>query len=131
MRIGLVCPYNIFRGGGVQECVLALQKELKWRGHSAKIITPQPRQTAEELSDVLFVGTSTDIKSPFHTTAQVSVSVNVEAIDDLLAHEQFDILHFHEPWVPIMSRQLLTRSRSANVATFHAKLPETVMSRTI
>src|SRR5690606_10257454 len=43
----------------------------------------------------------------------------------------FDVLHFHEPWVPFLSHQLLARSRAKNIATFHAKLPDTVMSRTI
>lgn len=132
MKIGLVCPYNIFRGGGVQEVVLALQKELLTRGHEARIITPLPRDYTGPKSDhTIFIGTSADFKSPFHTTAQVSVSLNTEEIASMLEREQFDILHFHEPWVPIMSRQLLSRSKSKNLATFHAKLPETVMSRTI
>jgi len=49
----------------------------------------------------------------------------------MLFEEQFDVLHFHEPWVPMVSRQILGRSDSVNIATFHAKLPETVMNRTI
>jgi len=49
----------------------------------------------------------------------------------MLFEEQFDVLHFHEPWVPMVSRQILGRSNSVNIATFHAKLPETVMNRTI
>jgi phosphatidylinositol alpha-mannosyltransferase len=132
LKIGLVCPYNIFRGGGVQECVLAMQAELSQRGHQAKIITPLPRNTAHPQDDnILFVGTSTDVKSLFHTTAQISVNLDNALLRDMLAREQFDLLHFHEPWVPIMSRQLLSASSSVNVATFHAKLPETVMSKTI
>jgi hypothetical protein len=43
MKIGLVCPYNIFKNGGVQECVLALRAEYERRGHQAYIITPRPR----------------------------------------------------------------------------------------
>jgi phosphatidylinositol alpha-mannosyltransferase len=31
----------------------------------------------------------------------------------------------------VLSRQILTRSNTVNVATFHAKLPETMMSRTL
>lgn len=132
MKIGLVCPYHIFRGGGVQECVLALQAELNRRGHIAKVITPLPRDTAEgERDGILFVGTSADVKSPFNTTAQVSVSLDNDALQDMLEREQFDVLHFHEPWVPMMSRQLLSQSRAVNIATFHAKLPETLMSKTI
>lgn len=133
MKIGLVCPYSIAKGGGVQEIVLAMQTELKRRGHEVYIITPRPRDIEEDTivgEHVLFIGTSTDFNSPLHTTVQVSASQNDE-IDQLLAEHKFDILHFHEPWVPVLSRQILIRSQSINVATFHAKLPETVMSRTI
>ncbi len=132
MKIGLVCPYNIFKGGGVQECVCALQTELLARGHDAKIIAPQPRShKAHTKEGVLFVGGAADLKSPFHTVAQISASIDTEALELMLNQENFDILHFHEPWVPMLSRQILSRSHSINIATFHAKLPDTVMSRTI
>lgn len=134
MKIGLVCPYNIARGGGVQECVLALGHELRQRGHTVKIITPTPPVRYVEKPDdpnIMFIGGAAEYKSPFHVVAEISVSANPDQIHQLLDTEQFDILHFHEPWVPILSRQLLTRSKAINVATFHAKLPETLMSRTI
>jgi phosphatidylinositol alpha-mannosyltransferase len=132
MKIGLVCPYDISKGGGVQECVRAIRSELSRRGHEALIITPQPKGTNTTQDDgILFIGTMADIKSPFATTAQVSVSVNTDDLDRMLKQQNFDILHFHEPWVPILSRQILTRSTSKNIATFHAKLPETLMARTI
>lgn len=132
MRIGLVCPYNIFRGGGVQECVLALQTELMRRGHTVVILTPQSKEARDrQLDNVVFLGGGTEVKSPFHTSAQISVSANVEALQQALDTHKFDILHFHEPWVPILSRQLLTRSKAINIATFHAKLPDTIMSKTI
>lgn len=132
MKIGLVCPYNLFKGGGVQECVLAMQAELARRGHEALIISPQPREYTGEVPDfVRLLGRATDMKSPFHTTAQVSVSVDMKEVNALLDSEKFDILHFHEPWVPLLSRQLLGRSEAKNIATFHAKLPDTMMSRTI
>lgn len=132
MKIGLVCPYSLLKGGGVQECVLAMQAELTRRGHKAYIITPQPRDQSVALPNfVRALGRMADMKSPFHTTAQVSVSVDTKQVDQLLEHEQFDVLHFHEPWVPLLSRQILLRSQAKNIATFHAKLPDTVMSRTI
>lgn len=132
MKIGLVCPYNLFKGGGVQECVLAMQAELAHRGHEVVIVAPQPRNVPDDVpSFVRLLGRARDVKSPFHTTAQISVSVDMRDVDALLAAEQFDVLHFHEPWVPLLSRQILTRSKTKNIATFHAKLPDTVMSRTI
>jgi phosphatidylinositol alpha-mannosyltransferase len=61
---------------------------------------------------------------------QVSASVR-DTIDRMLEEEQFDVLHFHEPWIPMLSYQILSRSQTANVATFHAKMPEDIMSRTM
>jgi phosphatidylinositol alpha-mannosyltransferase len=132
MKIGIVCPYNILKGGGVQEHVKALQAELITRGHDVKIITPLPRDVEDpNLPNIIFIGTSSDFKSPTNTVAQISVYVNGDKIDEMLEREQFDILHFHEPWMPDLSRQILQRSEAINIATFHAKIPETLMSRSI
>ena len=38
----------------------------------------------------------------------------------MLEREQFDVLHFHEPFVPFLSLFLLRESTSVNIATFHA-----------
>ncbi len=131
MKIGLISPYNIFKGGGVQECVLALQAELIKRGHVVKIITPQPRlYTGAAPENVIFMGASRDMKSWLHTTVQVSAG-NSERMAETLAVEKFDILNFHEPWIPIIGRQILAQSDAINIGTFHAKLPDTRMSKTI
>lgn len=132
MKIGLVCPYNLSKGGGVQECVFSLQRELSKRGHDVLILTPQARSSTEELpSYVRVLGTAADMKSPLHTTAQVSISLDTRQLDEILNDEQFDLLHFHEPWVPILARQILGRSDAKNVATFHARLPDTMMSKAL
>lgn len=113
-----------------------MQAELESRGHEVRIITPEPRTGVDNTSvhaqgKIIFMGGAADFKSPLHTTAQISATIDPEEIDLALEREQFDILHFHEPWVPMLSRQVLSRSRSVNIATFHAKLPENVMSRTL
>jgi phosphatidylinositol alpha-mannosyltransferase len=131
MKIGLVCPYSIAKGGGVQEIVYAMQAELNKRGHDTYIITPRPQDYEGTPRDkMIFVGGAADFNSPLHTTIQVSASVS-ESIEHMLEEHQFDVLHFHEPWVPMLSMQILSRSNTINVATFHAKLPETMMSRTM
>ncbi|TAH32207.1 glycosyltransferase family 1 protein [Candidatus Saccharibacteria bacterium] len=131
MKIGLVLPYNIAKGGGVKEVVLALYDGLAQKGHDVVIITPQPREPYEhDTRKVIFLGTAADFKMP-STTGQISASVMTDEIDAMLEAEAFDVIHFHEPWVPVLSRQILSRSQTVNVATFHAKLPETPMSRTM
>jgi phosphatidylinositol alpha-mannosyltransferase len=131
MKIGLVCPYNISKGGGVQEVVKALQHGLILRGHEAVIITPRPRAKGQPPKGTIFLGNGADFKSPMATTAQFSMSVDGKEIDEMLEREKFDVLHFHEPWQPVLCRQIITRSSCVNVATFHANLPGTMMSRTV
>ncbi len=132
MKIGLVCPYNVARSGGVQELVFAYQAELRRRGHDAIVITPEPREMTAECAarkHIIYLGTGADFNAPIHTTGQVSAGLNDE-IDQVLEEHNFDILHFHEPGVPMLSRQMLARSNTVNVATFHAAFPETIVGRT-
>jgi len=132
MKIGLVCPYNINKHGGVLEVILALKNGLESRGHVVRIITPKPRGADQiHIDGVIFVGVSTDFRSPSHTTTQVSSNGDEEIIQKMLEEENFDVLHFHEPWVPLLSRQILQLSNSVNIATFHAKVPESIMSRSM
>jgi phosphatidylinositol alpha-mannosyltransferase len=134
MKIGLVCPYSINEHGGVLEVVLALKDGLEKRGHRVKIITPQPRKhEGDPPKDVIFAGTSVDFRtlSFSETTSQVSSTADTDKIDTILAEEKFDILNFHEPWMPLLSRQLLQRSNCVNVGTFHAKVTTAMTSRAI
>ena len=41
-------------------------------------------------------------------------------VREMLERERFDVLHFHEPFVPFLSLVLLRESQSINIATFHA-----------
>lgn len=132
MKIGLVCPYNVALGGGVQEIVAAMREHLERRGHTAKIITAQPRDISGiDTTGMIFLGSAIDLRWPNHTTAPLSSTISMEAIEQIVEAEKFDILHFHEPWVPVLSRQILSRSQSVNIATFHARVPETIMNRTL
>lgn len=133
MKIGLVCPYNMARGGGVQVYVSSLREGLAARGHDVRIITPTPQLDGDhyDKEGIIFLGAGADLRSPLATTAQFSASVDPEEIQEMLDAENFDVLNFHEPWVPILSRQILARSKAVNIATFHAKLPETLVSRTV
>lgn len=131
MKIGIVCPYNLFRHGGVQETVFAHSRILEKRNEDVRIISPRPYGYEGEVPDnVCLVGLSTDLNYPFKTKADISFNVGQQEMKDLLESERFDVLHFHEPWVPMFPRQLLNLSRAVNVGTFHAKWPEKLIYRT-
>ena len=130
MRIALVCPYNYFRPGGVQFCIRDLAHELQERGHYVRIIAPRPRILPKDMPDnVILLGGSTELNTPFHTKADINIARDIQAIDEVFAREKFDILHLHEPGIPMLAAQLLGRSTAKNVATMHASLPEGMISK--
>lgn len=127
MKIALFTPYNIFKAGGVQEHVRYQAEELRSRGHEVTILTPRPRRIPSGQNPPIgtrFLGVSTRIKTPSATSADVSATIDNDHIDAELDHE-YDIIHAHEPLVPIAGRQILARAegRALRVGTFHAALP--------
>ncbi len=131
MKLGLVCPYNMFRPGGVQAVIEATARDLRGRGHTVKIIAPQPKEATYQDPDLILLGQSTEFNTPFATKGDLAMSIDPSTIDAMFEREQFDVVHFHEPWVPMLSMQLLARSPAVNVGTFHAKLPDTPLSKSI
>ena len=120
MKIGLVCPYIYPESGGVAQHVQFLYANLRSRGHDVRIITAShgPQRASE--GDILRIGVG------FSMSANGSVGTitfsprYISQVRALLARERFDVLHFHEPFVPFLSLFLLRESRSVNIATFHA-----------
>ena len=133
MKIGIVCPYNMALGGAVQEVAKESASELTKRGHEVVIITPSPAQGKPDIKEcrTIFIGKASDPKSPLGTVAQVSIHPQPKEIEALLDAEKFDVLHVHEPWVPLMNQQILKRRRCPVVATFHAKLPDNITASAI
>ena len=112
-------------GGAVQEIVKESYDELTKRGHKVVIISPHPKQgdPTHLTQKIVYIGRAGDPKSPLGTVGQVSTAKNSE-IDGVLRREKFDVIHMHEPWVPLSNRQILKRVTCPVVATFHAKLPD-------
>lgn len=151
MKLALICPYSITKGGGVQEIIYALYPRLS-RQHDVRIITPHPKdfdgdglalaqktwpdiEFTDETQPFIFVGNGRDITlRSLKTTGQISGGEKA-AVREILERENFDVMHFHEPWVPFLSAQLLQENAKREkpalaVATFHAKLPESIRART-
>lgn len=130
MRVGLVCPYNYFRPGGVQHCVRDLANGLEKRGHYVRILAPKPRtKTANSDNRLILLGGSAELNTPFHTKADFGITKDIERIDKLFSEERFDVLHVHEPGIPFLGAQLLARSTAKNIGTMHATLPENMVSK--
>lgn len=131
MRIGIVCPYNIFKAGGVQQHVSNQVRVLRARGHDVTIITPRPFKIVEKPSvGTVFLGSSARVKAPHATSADVSMVTDVD-IDEFLENYHFDLLHVHEPLVPFLARQLMQKVNCPIVGTFHAALPGNALGKSL
>ncbi len=132
MKIGLVCPYDFFRHGAVQKLVALLDEELTLRGYDVRIITPRPRgYKGNPPPRTIFVGKSAKWNTPLQTTLEVGISFETTDLEEMLAAENFDVIHVHEPEVPVLGAQIAARANCPIIATFHATVPETTMGRTI
>jgi phosphatidylinositol alpha-mannosyltransferase len=123
------------RAGGVQQQVIHLHDELKKRGHKVKIITPRPLGFEDEApEDYVLLGSLTNF-NPFNsgmaTSGSWSFDADKETITAIFDKEKFDVLHFHEPWAPILGRQILQHSAAAHVGTFHANLIDSLAAKSI
>jgi phosphatidylinositol alpha-mannosyltransferase len=132
MKIAIFTPYNIFKSGGVQEHVMYQAKILRERGHDVTILTPRPRKIGKQIPGVEFLGDSRRFKTPSATSADISVSIDNDSIDKALDNN-YDIVHVHEPLVPIAPRQVLSRAegRALRVGTFHAALPGNALGKSL
>lgn len=132
MKIGLVLPYDVFRDGGVREHVMAQASELRKRGHSVKILTPRPFSYKSKAPlGIVFVGNSTRVRTPIKTTLELGASLKRDHVEEILDQEQFDLIHIHEPEVPILGAQIVAVAKCPIVATFHALFPDTLAGWTI
>jgi len=120
MKIGLVTPYIYPTPGGVNDHVRHLYEELRLRGHQVRIISSSHGFQRWSEGDVVRLGKGFSFPAN-GSVGTITVSRGFDGrARDMLAEERFDLLHFHEPFVPFLSLSLLRESRSVNVATFHA-----------
>jgi phosphatidylinositol alpha-mannosyltransferase len=120
MKIGLVTPYVYPLPGGVNQHVRYLYENLRLRGHDVRILTSSHGLQRASEGDVIRIGKGFSMPAN-GSVGTITVSPRfLSQVHTVLDREQFDVLHFHEPFVPFLSLVVLGLSNSVNVATFHA-----------
>ena len=120
MKIGLVSPYVYPLPGGVTQHVRFLYENLRLRGHDVRIITSSHGLQRSSEGDVIRMGKGFSMPAN-GSMGTVTVSPRfIGQVGEVLDRERFDLLHFHEPFVPFLSLVVLRQSKSVNIGTFHA-----------
>lgn len=115
-RIAMISPYDIDVPGGVQSHVRHLSDHLRASGDEVLVVAPGSRSRG----GIAAVGGSIGI--PFNeSVAPVALDPRVRRrVRRVLADLQPDVVHVHEPAVPVVSLAAATWGGTATVATFHA-----------
>jgi phosphatidylinositol alpha-mannosyltransferase len=120
LKIALVSPYGYPHPGGVNDHVRNQYEELRRLGHDAWIITSKYGKQRESEGHVIRFGTGFAFPAN-GSVGRVTLSWRFkERARRMLEEHAFDILHFHEPFVPFLSPTVLDQSETVNIATFHA-----------
>src|SRR4029079_15080662 len=110
MKIGLVCPYIYPERGGVAQHVQHLYEHLRLRGHDVRIITASHGTQRASHGDILPIGVGFSVPLNGSIGTLTSSPRYVSQVLELLDRERFDVLHLHEPLVPLLALFLLRES---------------------
>jgi phosphatidylinositol alpha-mannosyltransferase len=122
LKVGLVCPYDYSVPGGVVNHISHLADQLIKMGHEVRVLTTSSRrmQAGYFGEKVIAIGKPLPVPAA-GSIARMALSPWLGGrIKRILHKEQFDILHLHEPFAPMVSITALGHSICPTVGTFHA-----------
>ncbi len=120
LKIGIVSPYGYPLPGGVNEHVRYTYEAMRALGHDVWIITSAYGKQRHNEGHIIRLGYGFAFPAN-GSIGRVTLGWQFdEQAQDLLAEHRFDILHFHEPFVPFLSPTVLRNSNTVNIGTFHA-----------
>lgn len=118
MRIALVCPYDWCVDGGVKSHIAHLAEHFRQWGHEVTIFAPasDPEKVSGEC---VVMGNPRSVRVS-GSVARITFAWKSPEVKDVLAKGNFDVVHLHEPLMPLLPYHFLRYSTSATVGTFHA-----------
>ncbi|MBI3941426.1 MAG: glycosyltransferase family 4 protein, partial [Chloroflexi bacterium] len=121
MRILQVSPYDFAVPGGVNAHISHLERQLRRMGHEVYMMAPDTGTGDQQPENLLRI---TGAVVPVHysgSVSRISLAPHVYLRVKAILHELHpDIVHVHNPTVPILPLAVLRHSKSVDVGTFHA-----------
>jgi len=116
MKIAIVCPYAFDEPGGVQEQVAQLTRHLNETGHNAWIVAPGTSGPP----GIRLVGRKVNVRADQSLAPICLDPFSIRRVRESL--EDADLVHIHEPFVPLVSWAALAGQHRPIIGTFHANL---------
>jgi len=120
-RVALVSPYALSVPGGVQEQVLAMSRELSSRGHDVLVVAPDSADHRSYDTPARVARFGRRVSLPANgSRAPITLSPRAaRAARDTVAAFDPGVVHFHEPFAPLVGWAALVSHRAPAVATLH------------
>jgi len=120
VKIALVSPYDFAYPGGVFLHISYLERYFTRMGHEVKVIAPASKAVPSFGDRFIPIGKPRPV-SASGSICRVTISPWLSSrIKAVLSQEKFDIIHLHEPLMPMLCTTVLRLSQTANIGTFHA-----------
>ncbi len=121
MRVAIVSAYALSAFGGAQEQALAMSRDLSRRGHDVLIVAPDSHDHAryDTPADVARFGAVLKVPANGSRAPLTFSPVASRQAARTVAHFRADLVHFHEPFAPLIGWGVLRAHAAAAVATFH------------
>jgi len=120
MKVALVSPYDFAYPGGVLNHITNLEQQLTGMGHDVKIIAPASKAVSALGERFIAIGSPRPVPAS-GSVARITLSPWLSSrIKKVLEREKFEVVHLHEPLMPMLCTTVLRLSNVPNIGTFHA-----------
>src|SRR5262249_38739652 len=116
LRIGICAPYDLGRHGGVNSHIRAQAAALRRLGHD---VTVFGASSAPLTDGEVSLGPCVRLVIGTPEPAFAAAPRSWRRARGLLRERRFDVIHMHEPLMPLVSWFVLWQSLAPVVATFH------------
>lgn len=118
MKIALVSPYDWCVSGGVNAHITHLASRFRAWGHEVTIFAPasDPSRVGNEC---IVMGRPRQVPVS-GSVARITFAWSSPRVKRVLRENSFDVIHLHEPLMPLLPYHFLRYSTCPNVGTFHA-----------
>lgn len=119
LKIAMFFSSDPSQAGGVQEHIFFLSEKLKDLGHQITIFGPEknilPYKNYQPISKIL------QLPVPNGNWANITIeSKNNKKLIEKINRQQYDIIHIHEPYIPFVNWEIIKKTQSKKIATFHS-----------